>query len=360
MLVPALTVTFSVTAIFILALRPVAIAAGLVDQPGGRKQHIGVVPVIGGIAMFAGIFAGTSLLESSPLITTLLIAGGLLIAIGVLDDCYPLPASVRLSAQFIAVLLMFFGADVQISSLGDIFGVGEINLGAATILITLLIAISVINAFNLVDGVDGLAGTMGVLAIGPVAILTGYSSDIGGFATLAVAAILGFLCFNFPTVRNRPVRTFMGDAGSTLIGLIAVGTIAVASQGSSAVISPAVGLWFAAVPIFDLFTCFVRRIRRGASPFQPGRDHFHHVLTRGGMGVRSTLGILTMLQVTYLAIGLTGHHLGIHETIMFGLWSVIGLSQWWFIRKLAAHTRRGKRRRNAAKTVTAVQAKKAA
>ena len=360
MLVPALTVTFAATAIFILALRPFAIATGLVDRPGGRKQHIGVVPVIGGVAMFAGLFAGTSLLAASPLVTSLLVAGGLLIAVGVLDDRYSLPAIVRLGAQFVAVLLMFFGADVQVASLGNIFGVGDVNLGAATILITLLISISVINAFNLVDGVDGLAGTMGVLAIGPVAILTGYASDIGALATLAVAAILGFLCFNFPTIYNRPVRTFMGDAGSTLIGLIVVVTIAVASQGSGAVVSPAVGLWFAALPIFDLFTCFVRRIRRGKSPFQPGRDHFHHVLARSGLGVRNTLGILTLLQVTYLGVGLTGHYLGIHETVMFGLWSTVGLSQWWFIRKFAAHIRRGKRRGNGDESVTAVQAKKAA
>lgn len=360
MLVPALTVTFAVTAIFIIALRPFAIATGLVDRPGGRKQHIGVVPVIGGIAMFAGLFAGASLLSASSLVTSLLVAGGLLIAIGVLDDRYPLPAVVRLGAQLIAVLLMFFGADVQVSGLGNIFGVGDVNLGAATILITLLIAISVINAFNLVDGVDGLAGTMGILAIGPVAILTGYASDIGALATLAVGAILGFLCFNFPTVRNRPVRTFMGDAGSTLIGLIAFVTIAVASQGPTAVVSPAVGLWFAAVPIFDLFTCFVRRIRRGASPFRPGRDHFHHVLTRGGFGVRNTLVILTLFQVTYLAIGLTGHYLAVQEAIMFGLWSAVGLTQWWFIRKLAAHARRGKLLRAGEENVTAVRAKKAA
>ena len=360
MLLPALTVAFAVTAIFIVALRPFAIASGLVDRPGGRKQHIGVVPVIGGIAMFAGILAGTSLLPSSPFLMSLLVAGGLLIAIGVLDDRYPLPAAVRLGAQFVAVLLMFFGADVQISSLGDIFGVGDVNLGAATILMTLLIAISVINAFNLVDGVDGLAGTMGVLAIGPVAVLSGYSSGTGAIATVAVAAILGFLCFNFPTVRNRSLRTFMGDAGSTLIGLMAVVTISAAAQGSGAVISPAVGLWFAALPIFDLFTCFVRRIRRGNSPFRPGRDHFHHVLARGGMGVRRILGILTLLQVSYLAVGLTGHFLGIHETIMFGLWSVVGLTQWWFIRKFSARTRHNKRRRDALDDVTAVPAKKAA
>ena len=76
--------------------------------------------------------------------------------------------------------------------------------------------------------------------------------------------------------------------------------------------------------------------------------------------MRRILGILTLLQVSYLAVGLTGHFLGIHETIMFGLWSAVGLSQWWFIRKFAAHARRSKRRRLSSESVTAVQTKKAA
>ena len=51
-------------------------------------------------------------------------------------------------------------------------------------------------------------------------------------------------------------------------------------------------LWFAAIPIFDCLTCFVRRTLIGKSPFSPGRDHFHHILLRGGFRVRQTLGIL--------------------------------------------------------------------
>lgn len=339
MLLPAVSIAFLVTVIFLLALRPFAISTGLVDHPGGRKQHIGAVPIIGGIAMFSGLFAGTELLGLDTFGTALLVSGGLLVTIGVLDDRYPLPPFVRLGAQLSAVLILYFAADVRVASLGDIFGFGAVDLGPGTLLMTLLIAMSVVNAYNLVDGVDGLAGTMGVLALGPVAIIAGYTSIPGTIACLAMATVLGFLCFNFPTVRNRRVRTFMGDAGSTLVGLIIFVAIASASQGDGAVFSPVVGLWFAALPIFDLFTCFVRRIRKGHSPFKPGRDHFHHVLTRGGFGVRKTLGILTLMQTAYLSLGLIGHYAGIPEPILFASWSAVGLTQWWFIRKFAAISR---------------------
>ena len=57
-LMPALVVAFSLTTVFMFMLRPLATSAGLVDRPGGRKSHIGEVPIIGGIAMFIGLFGG--------------------------------------------------------------------------------------------------------------------------------------------------------------------------------------------------------------------------------------------------------------------------------------------------------------
>ena len=347
MLVPAIVIAFGVTVIMVLALRPMATSVGLVDRPGGRKQHIGAVPITGGIAMFVGLIVSSALAPAGVPSIAILTAIGLLVLVGVLDDRFTSPAAVRLGAQLVAVLLLFFGAELQVTSLGNVFGLGEVQLGVASLLFTALIAVSVINAFNLVDGADGLAGSMGVLALGPVAVIAGYSSSAGLLATVSIAVILGFLCFNFPTIYNRRVRTFMGDAGSTMIGLLVVVCIARVTQGQNGVVSPAVGLWFAALPIFDLFTCFVRRIRRGVSPFQPGRDHFHHVLSRGGLGVRQTLGILTLMQVTYVTFGLVGHYLGIADAAIFGAWAIVGGTQWWFIRKFAAVARGGRRRRQA-------------
>ena len=44
-----------VTLLFIMVLRPVALAIGLVDIPGGRKTHDSPTPVIGGVAMYIGL-----------------------------------------------------------------------------------------------------------------------------------------------------------------------------------------------------------------------------------------------------------------------------------------------------------------
>ena len=58
MFAASLAVTILVTVLFMLALRPMAVGLNLVDRPGGRKKHVGDIPIIGGIAMFLGVSAG--------------------------------------------------------------------------------------------------------------------------------------------------------------------------------------------------------------------------------------------------------------------------------------------------------------
>jgi len=176
---------------------------------------------------------------------------------------------------------------------------------------------------------------MALIALVAIALVSGYQSPMSWIALVAAASILGFLHFNFPTRHNRKVRTFMGDAGSTFVGLVIVWVTIGVSQGPNAIVTPVVCLWFVAMPVFDLFTCFARRALKGHSPFRPGRDHFHHILQRGGMGVRSVLIVLTGLQVIYAIIGLIGHFAGAADAVMFAAWAIIGVSQHWFIRRYA-------------------------
>jgi len=179
----------------------------------------------------------------------------------------------------------------------------------------------------LIDGADGLAGSLALIALLSVAAVAGVENVGSAMAMTVSGAIVGFLIFNFPTPWNRKARTFMGDAGSTLLGFTIVWVTLGVSQGSERVVSPVVCLWFASIPIYDLLTCFVQRVLSGRSPFEPGRDHFHHKLERAGIGVRETLGILTGLQAIYAMIGIAAHSAGIPDVFMFAAWSVLGLTQ---------------------------------
>ena len=345
----AILVAFVITTVFMTALRPVAKSVGLLDKPGGRKSHSGHVPIIGGMAMAAGIFSALTLVPADLYsLSTIAAASLILVAVGVVDDKYHLPAAARLAAQVAAVLIMVYGANLALAGIGAPFGTGEITMGRFELIFTMLVTLTMINAYNLVDGVDGLAGSLSLVAIISVAAVAGPGHPATVVSLVIAAAIVGFLVFNFPTSWNRKVLSFMGDAGSTLLGFTIVWLTLGISQQPDQVISPVHCLWFASIPIYDLFTCFVRRPLKGKSPFTPGRDHFHHALKRAGFGVRETLGVLTGLQVIYAVIGLAGYFAGVPDVAMFTAWSVLGFSQYFVIRLIARHKRAHKLRQRAA------------
>ena len=339
-LIPATIVAFAVTTVFMFALRPMANSLDLIDRPGGRKSHVGEVPIIGGMAMFAGMFAGLILVQMpGNIIASLLVASMLLLVIGVLDDILALPAAVRMATQIAVVLIMVYGAGLPLYEIGDPFGFGTISMGPFTLIFTGLVTLTMINAYNLIDGADGLAGTLALIVMLAIAVVGGYGAPSTAIALTVSAAIIGFLVFNFPVTWNRPVRSFMGDAGSTLLGFTIVWVTLGVSQGPEKLISPVVCLWFAAIPIFDCLTCFVRRSISGKSPFTPGRDHFHHTLIRAGLGHRATLGVLTGLQLVYAIAALAGHFGAVPDFVMFAGWSVLGLTQRMVINWIAKHSR---------------------
>ncbi len=348
-------VAFVVTVVFMLALRPLAQIIDLVDRPGGRKAHGAEVPIIGGIAMFSGVFAGLVLVTgAAALVDTLFLASLLLVVIGVLDDKFALSASVRVSIQIAAVLIMFYGTGFQLADIGDPFGTGVIAMGPFTLIATAVVSLTVINAYNLIDGADGLAGSLALIAMLAISCVGGIASPTTAVALTISAAVVGFLVFNYPVNWNRPVRSFMGDAGSTFLGFTILWIVLGASQGPDRVVSPVVGLWFASIPIYDLLTCFVKRQLAGKSPFQPGRDHFHHVLNRGTTRVRHTLLVLTALQATYAGIGVFGHFANAPDWLMFGGWSLLGLLQFRIIRKLASYKRWVRLQRRSRRRIGAV------
>ena len=349
LILPGSVVALVVTLVFMFALRPVAEAIGLVDRPGGRKSHIGDIPVIGGVAMFLGIFAGMSLFqESGHAVGSLMSASLLLVVIGAIDDRFHLPSAVRLAAQITVALIMVYGAGLSLADVGDPFGIGMISLGPFELIFTVCVTLTIINSYNLIDGVDGLAGTLAIIALMSIAIVGGIGAPSTAMAAVAAAAIMGYLFFNFPAGVNRPLRSFMGDAGSTLLGFTIVWITLGISQGPERLISPVHCLWFAAIPVFDCLTCIVRRVRAGKSPFQPGRDHFHHTLKNSGMSERLVLATLVSLQLLYAMAALVGFTAEVPDSVMFSAWAVVGITQRFGIKRIARAYQRLERRRSAA------------
>jgi UDP-GlcNAc:undecaprenyl-phosphate GlcNAc-1-phosphate transferase len=149
--------------------------------------------------MYAGIFLGICIaMGTSGNSVYLLAAGALLIMVGVLDDWRGLPCIPRLLAEITAALIMIIGGGLVITDIGNPFGFGIIQTGPVGILVSVLITVSVINAFNFIDGIDGLAGSMALVALLAGATASGWASPTVSIATVACAAIIGFLFFNLP------------------------------------------------------------------------------------------------------------------------------------------------------------------
>lgn len=334
--IDAALIAFLITAAFILALRPVAFTIGLVDRPGGRKGHQGIVPVVGGIGMFLGL-AGVLPLLDTPMQGqgAFLVAAGLLVLIGALDDRFDIPPSVRLITQATAALIVCLGAGLVAENLGNLLFFGDIHIGPLALPFTILVIISVINAFNMMDGLDGLAGGIGLaaLAAGTFAALAfgdGAGASVG-FVGLAV--VLSFLVFNFPSIHNRKVRTFMGDAGSTLLGFMVAWMGLKLAHGPTPTISPVTALWLAALPIFDLFISFGRRIAKGQNPLHPDSEHFHHILFRSGFSVRQVAIIMTTTAFVVAMTGVVAHRAGVPDGVLLLGLIVIGALQTLTVRR---------------------------
>src|SRR6201999_3269685 len=99
----------------------------------------------------------------------ILIAGGILCAVGVLDDRYELDSLTKLAGQVVAAGLMVTKGGVQLAVIYVPFGgIGTFSLGTDLgIPITILLTVVTINAVNFIDGLDGLAA--GVTAISALA-----------------------------------------------------------------------------------------------------------------------------------------------------------------------------------------------
>lgn len=319
-------VAFLSTVAFILLFRKHAEHLGLIDVPGGRKNHEGAVPVMGGIAIFVA-FVFSSLASGFPLgnFQSFFVNLLLLVVVGTLDDLHDLSARTRFLAQIVAALLMTSWGGVFINDLGDLFGTGTVYLHNWAIPFTVFCVLGVINAFNMIDGVDGLAGGIAFIALvllGTVAALAGMTVRPALIFLLA-SAVLGFLVFNMRSPWRSKAAVFMGDAGSMMLGYALVRFAVDLTDSNSRVLTPITAVWILAIPLMDTVYTMLRRMFKGKSPFSADREHLHHIFLRAGYSVSGTVAIILSVSLLLGLIGLAGWHFEVPEYVM--LYSFLAL-----------------------------------
>ncbi|MEE8494816.1 MAG: MraY family glycosyltransferase [Nitrospirales bacterium] len=271
---------------------------GFVDLPTERKIHSQATPRLGGIAVYLGLMGALwlgSALEGNGL-STILLAGSLLLAIGLIDDAGELPAWMRLAAQVVGAGIVVWSGTIL-----TLFPTGLLG-DAANVLITLVWIVGITNAFNFFDGMDGLATGLAILMaffLGIVAFETG-QTGLGLLALAIAGACLGFLPFNF-RVRG-PACIFLGDSGATFLGFT-LACLAVKGEWADAnpIVSFSSPLLIFGVLIYDMIHITVERLATGKVRTirdwieYVGKDHLHHRLERAlGSRVASVLMIFSL------------------------------------------------------------------
>ncbi|MCL5049341.1 MAG: UDP-N-acetylglucosamine--undecaprenyl-phosphate N-acetylglucosaminephosphotransferase [Firmicutes bacterium] len=317
----SLLVCFALTAICLRALRPAAYRFDLIDQPCNRKRHRTATPLLGGISIFIGFLCAALIgAETSYEFFSFLLAAGFMVVLGVIDDRHDISAKTRLAAQAVIASLLIFSGDMTFTTLGDLLGVGELQLGLFAIPFTYLAILAAINAFNMIDGIDGLLGGVALLcfaAIGVLALLHG-AYPLAYFSLLIAIALVPFLICNLGFDGAR-CKVFMGDSGSMFIGLAVVWLLVVATQHEHEFgnIKPVTALWLVALPIMDIVSVMARRILAGDSPIKAGRDHIHHFYLRAGFNSRHTLFLLLAFTAVMQMVGVMGDLAEVPDFIMF-------------------------------------------
>jgi len=325
---------FGITSALVALFIPMAERIALLDHPTERKCHAAPTPVVGGIAMYLGVMA--SLLLAGLPAATLgpLVAGAtLLVAMGFIDDIRPLGFRVRLIGQCIAAGFLAVWGGLTIHSLGDLLGLGPIQLGVLATPFTLFAVVGLINGVNMLDGLDGLAASVVLamlLPIGGYAFFTGLAS-VAIVCMLVAACIAGFLLFNYRFPWQERAQVFMGDAGSNLLGFVVAWAVLSLLQHPASQLRPVSFLWLVAFPVVDALVTMWRRHRKAQSMFAPDCDHVHHILQRAGFGVNATVLLIAGSAVLLGALAILAALAGVPEPLMFAAFAALVYLHHWFI-----------------------------
>ncbi|MGN6792193.1 MAG: glycosyltransferase family 4 protein [Streptosporangiaceae bacterium] len=358
-----LLVVVAVTYLLTPLVRRAAIKFRAVIPARDRDVHAAPIPRMGGVAMYigvaAGLFVGSTLVplrnsfHGTGLVVGLLGAGGLIVAIGVVDDRWGIGAIGKLIGQIGAAAILF-ASGARLTYFPEPHnGLFSLTQNESVVL-TILVVVATINAVNFIDGLDGLAA--GIVCIAAISFFIYYYSltRVVGLSAEAVPALasivlagacLGFLPHNF-----HPARIFMGDTGSMLLGLLlayvpiwAINSLDFTSLNNKAnryaeilpLLLPAAVL---VIPYVDMLRAVIRRTRAGMSPFAADRKHLHHTMLEVGHSHRSSVLILyawaALFAATVVGLSIVTVHLAV--LIWTTLAAVLALAllsipklRWW-------------------------------
>lgn len=280
------------------ALRRYALVSrSLLDVPNNRSSHVVPTPRGGGVSFVLSFLTGLPVLTwlgLLPATTAIALAGaGAMVAIiGFLDDRGHVAVRWRLLVHFGAALwlLAWFGGLPA-----GILSSNETSWAAVASVLGLLGLVWLLNLYNFMDGIDGLAASEAICVAGGGALLYAMTDNAGSVTAplLLAVSVAGFLLWNLP-----PARIFMGDVGSSFLGMMLGGLALQAAWHASSLF----WAWIILLGVFvtDATWTLLRRLARGERVYLAHRMHgYQHAARRFG-GHRVVLLVVIVVNIGWL------------------------------------------------------------
>ncbi len=282
----------------------------IIDKPNQRSSHSKIVLRGGGIIfpLAALVWAAVGIITNQDIIQDIPFLVGLLLvaSISFVDDIHPLPDSLRLVVQFIAMMLMFWSLDIL-----------HLNM-RWIILIALIVCVGITNVYNFMDGINGLTGGYSLGVLVPLLLLQQHTT---GDTTLIITIILAdmvFCIFNFRP-KNK-AKCFAGDVGSISIAFIilfVLGKVILQTQDIT---------WLILLVVYGVDACFtiIHRIMLRENLGQAHRKHMYQIMANE-------------LQISHIVVSLL--YMGVQLIISFGFMYIIPdtpLAHWIYLGSVLA------------------------
>ena len=302
--------TLVLSAIATPLVRFLAFKIGAVDNPNARRINKVPMPTAGGLAVF--IAFAVSVLFFLPgiikhlnvngvyihYVLPLVLAGGIIIVTGLIDDIKELKPLPKLSGILIAATIIWLWTDFRFDDFKIPFGGPLIHFPSwVSFFLTVLWIVAITNAVNLIDGLDGLVSGVSIISLTTMGIVSYFFlHDSNIFLPLTifilVVSIAGFLPYNY-----HPAIIYLGDTGALFIGFM-IGVLSLQGLKNSTAVAVVTPMIILGVPITDTVVAIIRRSLSGKKIYEADRMHLHHRLLSMGLTHRGT--VLVIYAISFI------------------------------------------------------------
>ena len=313
----------------------------LFDLHTKRKIHKGDIPRLGGMAFvpiaILSFICGCIILGRIGEVITIngvkpiigfVISILFVYSFGLVDDIRGIRYRTKFIYQFVVGIVLCM-TGILLNDFHGVLGLFDLPY-MFSLCITVFLVIFCINAFNFIDGIDGLSSSIAILSLIYYSLILYLNESYMFLIPLSfVGVLLPFFYFNvFGKVATHN-KTFMGDTGSTVLGLVlCVLAVVINGDHNTSVLQRnpfIIAFSPLMLPCFDVINVVTYRLIKGRNPFKADDNHFHHKLLRLGLTQHTVLivEIIVFIFMTGISIYMS-KYVGVNViiAIMLIVWMI--------------------------------------